>query len=123
MKKYRHGLTEPIMFLMELYKHSIGSDFIQEVQYNDKLYRFIEDPEMFDYTFFDESWWPLFQFSDIGMRAMKYGRVQIIKAFSRLEGADREKAEYYARIYSRKPEPIDTSDIYYIPDYVRNPKL
>ncbi len=123
MKRYNHGLTEPIIFLLELYKQNIGSCFIQELRHNDKLCSFIEDPEMFDYTFFDENWWPLFQFSDIGMCAMKYGGLQIIKAFSRLEGSDREKAEYYARIYSRNPEPIDTSDIYHIPDHVRNPKL
>lgn len=122
MLKYRYGLNEPIIYLMELYKQQVGS-FVQEIRHNDRLSRFIEDPVLFDYDLFDEHWWPLFCFSDIGMGAMKYGRSQVMSAFERLEGEEKEKANRYIDIYTLREEPIDVTDVYHIPDKVKNPKV
>ena len=122
MQKYRHGLTEPNMFLMKLYG-SRFEKFLQEVSHNESLCHFIEDPVHFDYRYFDERWWPLFCFSDIGMGAMKYGKASVSAAFDNLKGSDREKAEYYFGLYCGKDEPIDTDDVFFIPDHIDNPRV
>ncbi|MCR5409412.1 MAG: hypothetical protein K6E90_00345 [Lachnospiraceae bacterium] len=121
MVRYKHGITEPVRFLIELYKPSM--DVFWNTSCNsDVMFSFIDDPVHFDYDQFDEKWWPLFIFSDLGMCAMKYGKAKVRKAFSRLTGEEREKAAYYAELYSEKEE-IDMSDIYHIPDHIRNPRL
>ena len=122
MNTYKHGITESTVFLMNLYKQTVGN-FIQESKTNDNLNSFIEDPVHFDYRFFDAHWWPLFRFSDIGMGAMKYGSRQIIDAVKSLTESEREMAEYYIGLYQKKKDVIDPSDIYHIPDNVRNPKI
>ncbi|MBO5551208.1 MAG: hypothetical protein J5966_04545 [Lachnospiraceae bacterium] len=122
MQTYRHGIAEPTLFLLNLYKQTVGS-FIQESKRNDNLNSFIDDPVHFDYRFFDARWWPLFRFTDIGMEAMRYGSRQIESAVSRLKDPERKKAEYYIGLYRKKTDNIDSSDIYHIPDNVKNPKI
>ena len=119
MQTYRHGISESTMFLMNLYKQTVGN-FIQESKHNDKLNCFIKDPVHFDYRYFDAHWWPLFRFSDIGMEAMKYGSRQIESAVRCLKEPERKKAEYYIGLYRKKTEYIDPSDIYHIPDNIKN---
>lgn len=122
MQTYRHGITESTMFLMNLYKQTVSS-FIKESKRNDNLNSFIEDPVHFDYRLFDAHWWPLFRFSDIGMGAMKYGSRQIETAVRSLKGPERKKAEYLVGLYRKKKENIDPSDVYHIPDNIKNPKI
>ena len=122
MQKNRLGISESVVFLLQLYHQHVGG-FLQEINSNDKLNSFIYDPVFFDYSFFDEHWWPLLRFSDIGMTAMKYGRTQIIAACKQLQGKEREMAEYYIRMYSEKETPIDMSDVYHIPENVKNPMI
>lgn len=122
MQTVRHGLSEPTMYLMKLYRKYTDS-FIEESKNNENLKNFIMDPVHFNYSFFDARWWPLFRFSDIGMRAMKYGSNEIISAVKQLNGSEKKKAEYYIGLYGRKDGHIDTSDIYFIPESVKNPMV
>ncbi|MCR5775081.1 MAG: hypothetical protein K6G42_08360 [Lachnospiraceae bacterium] len=114
------GLSEPTLFLVKLYEAEIAG-LISKNKNNKHFFSFIEDPDSFDYEHFDENWWPLFRFSDIGMRAMKNGRDRVIEAFKRLKGKDKKEADHYVDLYSKKEEPIDNDDIYHIPDDVNNP--
>ncbi len=122
MVSYKHGITEPVRFLMELYKPSMDA-FLDTSGYSDEMYSFIDDPVHFDYEQFDEKWWPLFLFSDLGMCAMKYGKEQVRFAFTRLTGEERKRAAYYAELYTEKTEEIDMTDIYHIPEYINNPGI
>ena len=54
---------------------------------------------------------------------MKYARSQVVSAFERLEGEEKEKANRYIDIYTLREEPIDVTDVYHIPDKVKNPKV
>lgn len=121
MMRYRHGLTEPMRYLIDLYSQTIDAIPADQAE-RDMMYRFIDDPVHFDYDCFNENWWPLFLFSDLGLNAMRYGKPQVEVAFMRLQGKEKEKAEYYANIYTEKEE-IDMTDIYHIPDHIQNPKI
>ncbi len=122
MVRYKHGITEPVRYLIELYKPSMDV-FWNTSGDSDAMYSFIDDPVHFDYELFDEKWWPLFLFSDLGLCAMKYGREKVRVAFTRLKGEEKKKAAYYAEIYSEKAEEIDMTDIYHIPDHIKNPGI
>lgn len=122
MQTYRYGLSESTMYLVELYRQYTDS-FIKEIQSNENLRSFIMDPLHFNYSQFDAHWWPLFRFSDIGMEAMKYGSCEIKAAVRELKGSEKKKAEYYIGLYGRRDDQIDTSDIYYVPDNIKNPRI
>ena len=110
----------PQFLVIKLFEYNrIGSLPVGE---GEEVYDLVTDPRHFDYDHFDPAWWPLLKFSDIGMVAVKYGKSQILSAIEDLDEEDRKEAMYYINIYSDDGD-IDPDDIYYIPEYIENPRI
>ncbi len=110
----------PEYLVIKLYEYNLINSLPGKDQ--NGVYDLVTDPVHFDYAKFKAEWWPLLRFSDIGMNAIKYGKEQIKSAVEKLDLIERSEALHYIDLYS-EDKTIDPEDVYYIPEYVENPKI
>ena len=85
------SFDNPVYVLVKLHKcrYILSMKGYEDQLTDNSLFRFINEPELFDYDAFDPEWWPLLSFIDMQVKIKKRGWPQVVKKLNSVKGISR----------------------------------